>query len=191
MTFHGLVSFSCATAGCNATAPNAANPVVVGDRVFISETYGLGSALLHVKPGGYDILWTDAKKLIRAKSMQLHWMTPIHRDGYLYGCSGRHDANAELRCIALATGVVQWSVPRLTRTSLLMIDDHFVCLSEVGTLRLLRVNPKKYEVVSEVELVDAQGDPLLREPCWAAPILANGRLYVRGEDRLVCLQLMR
>ena len=28
-----------------------ASPVVVGDRVFISETYGPGSALLKVKPG--------------------------------------------------------------------------------------------------------------------------------------------
>ena len=30
---------------------NASNPVVVGDQVFISETYGPGSALLKVKPG--------------------------------------------------------------------------------------------------------------------------------------------
>src|SRR5262249_50471052 len=41
---------------------NASNPVVIGDRVFISETYGPGSALLKVKPGGYDEIWTDAAK---------------------------------------------------------------------------------------------------------------------------------
>src|SRR5262249_3693992 len=32
---------------------NASNPVVVGNRVLISECYGVGSALLEVKPGGY------------------------------------------------------------------------------------------------------------------------------------------
>ena len=41
--------------------------------------------------------------------MQCHWMTPIHHDGYLYGCSGRHTENAELRCIELATGKVMWT----------------------------------------------------------------------------------
>ena len=30
---------------------------------------------------------------------------------------------------------------------------------------------------------------LLIEPCWAAPILTHGLLYVRGNDRLVCLEL--
>ena len=170
---------------------NASDPVVVGDRVFISETYGPGSSLLRVKTGGYDVLWSDENKTARTKSMQCHWNTPIVADGYLYGCSGRHDSNAELRCIELATGKVQWSVPSLTRSSLLMVDGHFICLSEDGVLRLLRVNPKKFDVVSEIEFLDRREMPLLRSPCWAAPILANGRLYVRGDNRLLCLEAMR
>jgi len=31
---------------------------------------------------------------------------------------------------------------------------------------------------------------LLRYPCWAAPIVSNGLLYVRGDDRLLCLELI-
>ena len=83
-------------------ASTPANPVVVGDQVFISETYGPGSALLKFRPGGYDVVWSDADRR-RDKAMQAHWSTPIHHDGYLYGSSGRHDTNAELRCIELAT----------------------------------------------------------------------------------------
>ena len=176
---------------------NASNPVVVGDQVFISETYGPGSALLRFRPGGYDVLWTDAEKRWD-KSMQCHWSTPIYEDGYLYGCSGRHESNAELRCIEWATGKVMWSEPGLTRTSLLKIDGHFICLGEEGTLRLLKVNPNKYEEVSKLEIrppgkdgkPDPESDPLLREPCWAAPIVAQGLLYVRGKDELVCLELI-
>jgi outer membrane protein assembly factor BamB len=168
---------------------NASNPVVVGNRVFISECYGPGSALLEVKPGGCKEIWTDADKG-RDKSMQCHWNTSIHVDGYLYGCSGRHPEQAELRCIELATGKVMWREPRLTRTSLLLVDGHFICLGEDGTLRLLKVNPKKYEEVSSVELKDEDGELLLKEPCWAAPILSHGLLYLRGADRLVCLELI-
>ena len=46
---------------------NASNPVVVGDRVFISECYGPGSALLAVKPGGYDVVWDDAQQRPRTR----------------------------------------------------------------------------------------------------------------------------
>jgi outer membrane protein assembly factor BamB len=170
---------------------NASSPVVVGDKVFISETYGPGSALLQVRSGGYKVLWSDADKAARSKSMQCHWMTPIYHDGYLYGCSGRHEYNAELRCIELATGKIQWSVPRLTRTSLLMVDGHFLCLTEVGQVLLFRVNPKKLALDSLLELTRPGSDePLLAPPSWAAPILAHGLLYLRGADRLVCLELI-
>jgi len=169
---------------------NASNPVVVGDKVFISECYGPGSALLKIKPnGGYEVLRDESKKI--KKSMQIHWMTPIYHDGYLYGSSGRNTNNAELRCIEFETGKVMWAEPRLTRTSLLMVDGHFVCLAEDGTLSLLRVNPKKYDEVSSVELKHpTTKQALLEYPCWAAPILSHGLLYVRGEERLVCLEMI-
>jgi hypothetical protein len=84
-----------------------------------------------------------------------------------------------------------WSEKGLTRTSLLMVDGHFICLAEDGTLRLLKVNPKQYDEVSTLELKDPlTKQPLLEYPCWAAPILSHGHLYVRGEERLVCLELI-
>src|SRR5262249_11840466 len=123
-----------------------------------------------------------------------HWSTPIYHEGYLYGCSGRHE-NAELRCIELATGKVMWSQRNLSRTSLLMVDGHFLCLGEDCQLRLLKVNPHKYEEVARLEPVHGRrpgedAASLLEYPCWAAPILAHGLLYVRGKDRLVCLELI-
>jgi hypothetical protein len=170
---------------------NGSDPVVAGERVLISEAYGPGAALLAVRPGGYDVVWSDDEKRER-KTMQCHWNTPIFHDGYLYGSSGRHE-DAELRCIELATGKSMWSQPELTRTSLLMVDGYFICLGEDGVLRLLKVNPHKYEEVSRWEAAPAKqgaGEKLLEYPCWAAPILSHGLLYVRGKDRLVCLELI-
>ena len=178
---------------------NASNPVVVGNEVFISETYGPGSVLLRVKAGeAPQVVWSDLKRR-RDKAMQTHWNTSVYLDGYLYGSSGRHTENAELRCIEMASGKVMWSQPDLTRASLLYVDGHFVCLSENGVLRLLRANPNKYDVVSEVLLTEKpmgenpfgfRPTRLLKYPAWAAPILAHGLLYVRGADRLVCLELI-
>jgi hypothetical protein len=93
---------------------------------------------------------------------------------------------------------VQWSVPDLTRTSLLYVDGHFIMLGEYGDLTLWRASPEKYEPVARVKLTDPDAavlvgsDPpsLLRYPCWSAPILSHGLLYVRGDDQLVCLELI-
>ncbi len=184
---------------------NASNPLVVGRQVLISETYGPGSALLSVRPGGYDLVWADDPQS-REKRLQTHWNTPIHHQGYVYASSGRHSNNAELRCIELATGQVMWSQPGLARCSLMYVDGHFVCLSEYGELILLRANPQRFEAVGSLVPVDTEPQSaqaantaasragaerkLLEYPAWAAPILSRGLLYVRGRDRLVCLELI-
>ena len=171
---------------------NASMPVVMGDHVFISETYGPGSAMLDFvqsTSAAPKVIWKDQRQS-RDKSMQTHWNTSIHHQGYIYGSSGRHTHNAELRCIDATTGDVQWSQPGLTRASLLYVDDHFVCLDELGELRLIAANPKRYDEISHVILRSPDGDPLLKYPAWAAPVLSHGLLYLRGKDQLVCVELI-
>jgi len=169
---------------------NAATPIVVGNRVFISETYGPGSAMLRIAKGKHKVVWQDEPRT-RKKSMLVHWNTPIHHDGYIYASSGRHTSGAELRCIRAADGEVQWSEPGLARCSLLYVDGHLVCLSEDGVLRLLRATPKKYELAAEMIPRGSDGiERLLDYPAWAAPILSHGLLYVRGKSRVLCLELI-
>jgi outer membrane protein assembly factor BamB len=175
---------------------NASTPVVVENRVLISETYGPGSALLEFQPGSVRVVWSDQKKG-RQKSLQTHWNTPIYHEGYVYGSSGRHSYQAELRCVQWETGKLMWSQPGLTRSSLLYVDGHFVCLGEDGTLRLIRATPERFEQVAEARPVGRQHGSLgesptqlLEYPAWAAPILSHGLLYARGRDRVACFELI-
>ena len=172
---------------------NAATPVVAGDRVFITESYGPGAALLRVKPGGYDVIWREDRQ--RDKSIESHWMTPIEQDGFVYGCSGQHSSTAELRCIELESGKVRWSVPGLGRTSITLVDGHLIVLGENGRLLLVKAQPDKYELVTEYGPAPADGgkrasSSLLKYPCWAAPVVSQGLLYVQGKQKLVCFELI-
>ena len=168
---------------------NASSPVVAGDKVFISESYGIGSSVLKVLPGGYEVVWKD-RGLRRNKSMALHWNTAVHHDGYLYACSGQHPNGAELRCVELKTGKIAWSQRVEERASLLWVNDYFIYLGEYGRLMLLKCTPEKLEVISEVSsLRDENGKPLVKYPAWASPVLADGYLYIRGKDRIVCFDL--
>ena len=194
----GTIDFHYPWRDRNLESVNASTPVVVGSEVFISETYGPGSSLLRVKPGGFDIVWRDDLRR-RKKAMQAHWNTPIYYEGYLYGCSGRNPPDAELRCVEWSSGKVMWSVPTGIRSSMMFADGYLIALGERGTLQLIKANPQRCDIVAEVALRNEAGNSqslgltppsLLRYPCWAAPILAHGLLYVRGADRLVCLELI-
>lgn len=176
---------------------NASNPVVVGNQILISECYGPGAALIEATAEGPRLIWSDEKQR-RDKSLQTHWNTAIHHEGYLYGSSGRHSNSAELRCVEFATREVRWSEPGLSRSSLLYADGHFICLSEYGELLLFQATPEQFRKVTEAQLTrdNAPAVPglgpakLLAYPAWAAPILSHGLLYVRGANRLVCLELI-
>jgi outer membrane protein assembly factor BamB len=163
---------------------NAANPVVVGDRVLLSECYGVGAVCLKLKPGKPELVWSDREKDKDEKALMAHWGTPIHDGDFVYGCSGRHTNEADLRCVELATGEVKWTQRRTTRCTLLKADGHILSLGEGGELRLFKANPAKYEEVARWE------SPDLAYPAWAPPLVSHGLLYVRGKDKLVCYELI-
>ncbi|MBL8872600.1 MAG: PQQ-binding-like beta-propeller repeat protein [Planctomycetaceae bacterium] len=172
---------------------NAACPVVHRNEVLISETYSIGSQLLKLENGTVTSQWKDGARQ-REQAFRAHWATPILVDGYLYGCSGRNQPDADLRCIRWSDGKVMWAARTHERMSLLHVDGHFIVLGEDGRLLLMKVNPEKPEVIGELDLYATKdpvdGQPLLSAPCWAAPVLSHGLLYLRGNDRVVCMELI-
>ena len=193
---------------------NASNPVVVGDTVFITESYGPGSAVLRVRPGGYEVVRRDPSP--REQSMSCHFMTPIYHEGYLYGSSGQGSGEAELRAVEYASGKIMWSEPDLGRATLLYVDGHLVVFTERGRLLLVEATPEGYHVVADAtpqlprsaavetdhpptstgearteELNDGEGTArqLLRYPAWSPPVLSHGILYLRGKGRLAAFEL--
>jgi outer membrane protein assembly factor BamB len=201
----GLVAFDPASGKLDFEYPwrskklesvNASNPVSVDDFVLVSECYSVGASLLKLKGKAdagdadskpFEVVWKDGVK--RNQSLATHWNTPVYHDGYVYASSGRNTSDADLVCVEFKTGKVQWKQPRLTRSSLLSIDGHFICLAEEGVLRLIKANPKKYEEVTQTTL-PAGEEPRLEYPAWAAPVVSHGLLYVRGKNRLVCAELI-
>ncbi|MEM1183262.1 MAG: PQQ-binding-like beta-propeller repeat protein [Acidobacteriota bacterium] len=184
---------------------NAATPVVVGDKVFITESYGPGGALLQVGQGageaGHRVVWKDAR---RGKSLESHWATPVYRDGFLYASSGQSTGEATLRAVRLDTGEVTWSEPGLGRSTLLLAGEHLVVLTEHGRLLLVEANPEKYVKLADIDYGTRRSSrdadakvaagapskaPALRFPVWNAPVLSNGRLFLRGKDQLLVLNV--
>ena len=168
-----------------AESVNASSPVLVGaNRVFVSEAYGKGGVCLELdsdfKPRP---VWTSEK-------FGMLFMTPLARDGCIYGFEGYSERLAELVCMDAATGRELWRNDLgggLGRGSLLQTGDGVLCLGEYGDLAWLDLSPKGAAVKSRVKLFSAP-------ETWTLPAISNGRLYVCQHEqgrsgtkpRLIC-----
>jgi outer membrane protein assembly factor BamB len=168
---------------------NAANPVVVGDLVLLSAAYyRVGSVLLRVRPDGrgFEEVW-------QSTVIEAHWSTPLHHDGYVYAFSGRNEPDARLRCVELLTGKLAWERSEAWRTrsakqpevygrgSGILADGKLIALGEGGLLGLFQLDPREPRELARWQV------PMLEFPCWTGPVLAEGRLFLRSESRLVAL----
>jgi outer membrane protein assembly factor BamB len=190
---NGAVNFSFWFRSPANDSVNAMNPVVSGDLILLSAAYyKIGSVLLKVKPDGKGV-----EEVWRSTALEVHWTTPILQDGFLYAFSGRNEPDAHFRCVELKTGKVMWDrdeswAPHSTPTpsvygrgSCILADGKLIVLGEGGLLGLVRPNPGRLEEIARFQV------PQLHHPCWAAPVLARKKLYLRSEDHLVCLDLAR
>ena len=180
----GRVKFTFPWRAKKLESVNAMTPVVDGDHFLISECYELGSALVKVENEQCRLLWSDRGR--RKKSLAAHWGTPVLRDGYLYGCSGRHTATADLRCVELSTGDIKWVRRGFGRCSVLLLGESLVVLGEKGELALVEASPQEFKLVSQRE---ANSSFDMVPNCWAAPIAVGNRLYVRDGEKVGCFEI--
>ena len=161
---------------------NGATPLVVGDKLFFSATYGTGSVCLQVKKDSYKTLWKDDLSK-RGRILDIHWTPPNHLNGHLYAFSGRNPPDAMFKCVELATGKVKWEWrSHFYRGSMIYSDGHFIAMGEFGDLSLLKLSPAGHKELTRVPKV-------LTSPAWTVPTLSGGLLYLRDTKTLICMDL--
>jgi outer membrane protein assembly factor BamB len=154
---------------------NAATPLVVGDRIFVSAEYGPGAGVFRVADGQLFELWTSDE------SLSNHYATSVYREGVLYGFHGRQEFGQSFRAVEFGTGRVLWSENRFLAGSVMLAGDHLVIMREGGELVLADASPSGFRPIARAQVLS----PVVR----ALPALANGLLYVRNENTLVCVDL--
>jgi len=154
---------------------NAAAPVVVGNLVFLSASYGTGATLLQIDGASVKQLWASDEALSN------HYATSVYRDGYVYGYHGRQEFGQSLRAIELKTGKVQWNIDGFGAGTVTLAGDRLLLIRENGELIVAAVSPKEFRPIAQTQLLPA----VVR----SYPALADGRLYVRNERTLACFKM--
>ena len=150
----------------NGTA-NITTPVVSGDQVFYTSSYGRGGALFTLNVQGGDV---RAQEIYFTRDMQNHHGGVILLGDRLYGFH-----NAILVSMDFATGDTVWRDRSVGKGSLTYADRHFYVLSENGVVGLVEANPEGYVEKGRFRISDEGW------PTRAHPVVSGGRLYIRNQ----------
>ena len=171
----GTVRFSLPWRSRLMSSVNAATPLVIDDLIFVSASYGTGAGLFRVDGSRLEEVWASDD------IMSNHYATSVYHEGHLYGYHGRQEYSPSLRAVELQTGEVKWEVPRFGAGTVTVAGDRLVIIRETGELLIADASPRAFAPIATAQILPS----VVR----AYPALADGRLYVRNEGTLVCVDL--
>ncbi len=162
---------------------NIAAPLEINGQVFLSSGENHGSVLLALKPqvDRFEIstVWDSfgSKSVLRNE-----WQTSMLLDGHLYGMDNVGGAGpvTHLTCINAATGERLWQVPRFGKGNLIAADGKLFITTMKGELVIARATPERYEELGRMNVLGSTRQ---------APALSQGRLYLRDDKEIVCVDV--
>lgn len=173
----GTVQFQRPWRARQAASVNVATPLVIGDLIFISAEYGPGAGVLRVDGSKLVDLWASDDVLSN------HYATSVYSGGHLYGFHGRQEFGQSLRAVEFETGQVRWSEDRFGAGTVTLAGNRLLIVRENGEMVIAAVSPNAFRPLARAQVLP----PTIR----AYPAIADGFVYVRNENTLVCLDLRR
>jgi outer membrane protein assembly factor BamB len=164
----------------DALLESSTTPVKVGD-LFVVGSVKTGSVAIRIgeKGGKAEQVWKNDK-------LTCYFSTPVAVGDYLYMVNGKatlQNAAIILRCVEAKTGKIAWEKPNVGKYHAALVktgDGKLLFLDDGGNLMLLEPNGEAYKELARAKVCGET---------WAHPALSDGRLYLRDDKKLICLQL--
>lgn len=156
---------------------NAAVPLIIGENIFLSASYGTGATFIHVNGPKLEQLWSTEDALTN------HYATSVYSDGVLYGYHGRQEYTQSFRAIEAKTGKLLWEESGFGAGTVTLADGRLLLLRENGELVLAEASAEAFKPLARARILDGT--------VRAYPALADGLLYARNTNSLVCVDLRK
>jgi outer membrane protein assembly factor BamB len=186
LTREGLVGLDPATGEIRFQRPwrsrqaasvNAATPIVVGNAIFVSAEYGPGAGVLQFDGTKLVDVWLSNDALSN------HYATSVYHERRLFGFHGRQEFGPVFRAVDMESGKVLWSTGRFGAGTVTLAGSRLLIVRETGELMLAAASPTAFQPIATAQILP----PTVR----AYPAIADGLVYIRNDDTLVCLDLRK
>jgi outer membrane protein assembly factor BamB len=168
------------------TTANIPTPIVFDDYVFASTGYNTGACLLQLSRDG-DGVRVEEQYFLDGGTFQNHHGGMILLDGYVY--SGHRHGNGFPICIAVETGDVVWGGNVRPAgggsAAIAYADGLLIFRYQNGIVALIEATPEGYRL-SGTLTPEYQEDK-----SWSHPVVVDGKLYLREQDKLMCYDVRK
>ena len=162
---------------------NIATPLAHRGQVFLSSGENHGSVLLALKKNGSGFTPSAVWESLGPTSvMRNEWQTSILWKGHLYGMDNVGGAGpiTHLNCVEVATGKRVWQKRRFGKGNLIAAEGRLWISTLKGELVLVAATPEGFTELARASVIG---------PTRQAPALANGKLYLRDNAEILCLDV--
>ncbi|MCA9128771.1 MAG: PQQ-binding-like beta-propeller repeat protein [Planctomycetales bacterium] len=161
-------------------------PIVQDDLVYSVAGYGNGGALLRQVPGANGSINVNVIYDYQTKLGNKHGGVVLVGE-HLY--FGNEDKNV-IKCADFMTGDILWEERGAGSgsTSVAFADGKLFLRYQNGTVALASANPGSFQEISTFKTPNSGGS---NQPSWAHPVIADGRLYLREGDAILCYDIRK
>jgi outer membrane protein assembly factor BamB len=175
-----LWKVSHANSGDNDELIKCTTPLYKDGMVYVTGGYDTGGMMIKIAADGKsaNVVWTDSV-------LDNHHGGVVLVNGYIYGSNWLNNNNGNWCCIEWNTGKKMWEQPWNTKGSIISAEGMLYIYEErKGNVGLLKVNPKKFDLVSSFQVTQGNSGPF-----WAHPVIHKGVLYLRHTNALMAYDI--
>jgi outer membrane protein assembly factor BamB len=165
-------------------------PVVYGDLVWVSTSYGGGSALLQLVAKGKDSFEVKELKVYSKPELNNHHGGMVLVEDHIYF---GHDQNQGYPvCVEMKTGEIKWGPEKNARSvgggqgsvAVLYADGRLYFRYQNGVMVLIEPSPYELKMVSSFRLPEPNVKSYPQS--WPHPVIASGKMYIRDQNVMYC-----
>ncbi len=169
----------------------------IDNKVLAVGGYELGALMIEVEKqadGSYR-----AKELFRTEEFGDQTKPPLLHNGYFYAQFGTNRTRDGLTCMSM-DGEIMWKTkrdPDFNKGSMILADGLIIATDGMKKLYLIEPDPTGFKLLASVEIF---GEPEVKADGiaarvggsmqnWAPIALADGKLLIRDQSRMMCLKV--
>jgi outer membrane protein assembly factor BamB len=179
---------------CHISVPSA---VDAGDnKILVIGGYELGAVMIKVERQADGKYGTT--ELIRTEEFGDQTKPPLLIDGYFYAQYGTNNKRDGLICMSMDGEIMRKTKrdPDFNKGSMIYADGLILATDGSKSLYLIDPDPTEFKLLASAEMLTAtESDDRMTSRFgtmnWAPIALADGRLLIRDQSRLMCIKVTR
>lgn len=177
---------------CHISVPPAVD--AGNNKILVVGGYEYGALMIQVEKnadGSYS-----AKELFKTMEFGDQTKPPILHNGYFYAQFGTNNKREGLVCMSM-DGEILWKTrrnPDFNKGSMILVDGLILATDGAKSLYLIEPDPTGFKPIASAELLTAPpaGEGMAARfgtMNWAPIALADGKLLIRDQSRMICVKV--